>query len=54
MKLGILGCGHVGDEDLATLYVTSAARGTRGEPLAGSLVACRPGIRGLGATPFAG
>ena len=43
-----------GDEDLATLYVTSAARGTSGEPLAGVLFACRPGIRGLGATPFAG
>jgi sugar lactone lactonase YvrE len=43
-----------GDPDLATLYVTSAARGAESEPLAGSLFACRPGVRGLPATPFAG
>jgi sugar lactone lactonase YvrE len=43
-----------GDPDLGTLYVTSAARGAEHEPLAGSLFACRPGIRGLPATPFAG
>jgi sugar lactone lactonase YvrE len=43
-----------GDPDLATLYVTSAARGAEHEPLAGSLFACRPGVRGLPATPFAG
>lgn len=43
-----------GGPDLATLYVTSAARGARHEPLAGSLFACRPGVHGLPATPFAG
>jgi sugar lactone lactonase YvrE len=43
-----------GDPDLGTLYVTSAARGAEHEPLAGSLFACRPGVRGLPATPFAG
>jgi sugar lactone lactonase YvrE len=43
-----------GGADLATLYVTSAARGAEHEPLAGSLFACRPGVRGLPATPFAG
>ena len=32
----------------------SAARGAEHEPLAGSLFACRPGVRGLPATPFAG
>jgi sugar lactone lactonase YvrE len=43
-----------GDPDLGTLYVTSASRGAKHEPLAGSLFACRPGVRGLPATPFAG
>ena len=43
-----------GGPDLETLYVTSAARGAEHEPLAGSLFACRPGVRGLPATPFAG
>lgn len=43
-----------GDPDLETLYVTTAARGAEGEPLAGSLFACRPGVRGLPTTPFAG
>jgi sugar lactone lactonase YvrE len=43
-----------GDEDLGTLYVTSAARGIRDEPLAGALFAFRPGVRGLPAAPFAG
>jgi sugar lactone lactonase YvrE len=43
-----------GGPDLATLYVTSAARGAEHEPLAGSLFACRPGVRGPPATPFAG
>jgi sugar lactone lactonase YvrE len=43
-----------GDADLATLYVTTAARDAAGEPLAGSVFACRPGVRGLAATPFAG
>jgi sugar lactone lactonase YvrE len=43
-----------GGRDLATLYVTTAARGAAHEPLAGVLFACRPGVRGLPATPFAG
>jgi sugar lactone lactonase YvrE len=43
-----------GDPDLATLYMTTAARGATGEPLAGAVFACRPGVRGLAATPFAG
>jgi sugar lactone lactonase YvrE len=43
-----------GGADLETLFVTSAARGAEHEPLAGSLFACRPGVRGLPATPFAG
>jgi sugar lactone lactonase YvrE len=43
-----------GGPDLATLYVTSAARGAEHEPLAGLLFACRPGVQGLPATPFAG
>ena len=43
-----------GDPDLETLYVTTAARGAADEPLAGALFACRPGVRGLPATPFAG
>jgi sugar lactone lactonase YvrE len=43
-----------GDSDLATLYITSAARGVAHEPHAGSLFCCRPGVHGLPATPFAG
>lgn len=43
-----------GDSDLGTLYVTTAARGAAHEPLAGALFACRPGVVGLLATPFAG
>ena len=43
-----------GDPDLTTLYVTTAARGAAHEPLAGAVFACRPGVRGLPATPFAG
>jgi sugar lactone lactonase YvrE len=43
-----------GDRDLGTLYVTTAARGAAHEPLAGAVFACRPGLRGLPATPFAG
>jgi sugar lactone lactonase YvrE len=43
-----------GDADLATLYITSAARGAEHESLAGSLFCCRPGVHGLPATPFAG
>jgi sugar lactone lactonase YvrE len=43
-----------GDRDLGTLYVTTAARGAAHEPLAGAVFACRPGVRGVPATPFAG
>jgi sugar lactone lactonase YvrE len=43
-----------GGADLATLFVTTAARGAAHEPLAGALFACRPGVTGLAATPFAG
>ena len=43
-----------GGADLATLYITTAARGAEHEPLAGSLFCCRPGVHGLRATPFAG
>lgn len=43
-----------GGEGLATLYVTTAARGCEHEPLAGALFAFRPGVRGLPTTPFAG
>jgi sugar lactone lactonase YvrE len=43
-----------GDSDLGTLYVTTAARQAAHEPLAGALFACRPGVTGLPATPFAG
>jgi sugar lactone lactonase YvrE len=43
-----------GGRDLGTLYITTAARGAPEEPLAGALFACRPGVRGLPATPFAG
>ena len=43
-----------GDRDLDTLFVTTAARGAAEEPLAGALFACRPGVRGLPATPFRG
>jgi sugar lactone lactonase YvrE len=43
-----------GDADLGTLYVTTASRGAAHEPLSGAVFACRPGIRGLPATPFAG
>jgi sugar lactone lactonase YvrE len=42
-----------GDSDLGTLYVTTARRGAH-EPLGGALFACRPGVTGLPATPFAG
>jgi sugar lactone lactonase YvrE len=48
-----------GGEDLGTLYITSAR--TRlsqeklaGQPLAGSLFKCRPGVRGLPMNEFAG
>jgi sugar lactone lactonase YvrE len=43
-----------GDRDLGTLYIATAARGAAHEPLAGEVFACRPGVCGLRATPFAG
>jgi sugar lactone lactonase YvrE len=43
-----------GGAGLASLFVTSASRGAPDEPLAGSVFACRPGVHGLPATPFAG
>jgi sugar lactone lactonase YvrE len=48
-----------GGDDLATLYVTSAREGLSEEalakqPLAGSLFAFRPGVRGLPTPAFAG
>jgi sugar lactone lactonase YvrE len=42
-----------GDPDLSTLYITSASRAGGGR-LAGALLACRPGMAGLPAMPFAG
>lgn len=48
-----------GGDDLATLYVTTArwlmpADRLAEQPLAGSLLALRPGVRGLALPPFAG
>jgi sugar lactone lactonase YvrE len=43
-----------GGPDLRTLYVTTASRGAEDDPLAGLVFACRPGVTGLPATPFAG
>lgn len=43
-----------GGSELDRLYVTTAARGVRGEPLAGALFEFQPGVRGLPATPFGG
>jgi sugar lactone lactonase YvrE len=43
-----------GDADNGTLYLTTASRGAAHEPLAGAVFACRPGVRGPPATPFAG
>jgi sugar lactone lactonase YvrE len=48
-----------GGERLETLYVTTARKGLSDEalarkPLAGSLLAFRPGVRGLALPPFAG
>lgn len=48
-----------GGDDLGDLYITTAHEGfTAGdfarEPLAGGLFRCRPGVRGLLPTPFAG
>ncbi|HKE98640.1 MAG TPA: SMP-30/gluconolactonase/LRE family protein [Actinomycetes bacterium] len=40
-----------GGPDRGDLYVTSAARGLAGEPLAGALFRCRPGVRGPLAVP---
>ena len=48
-----------GGADLATLYITTARKGLSAEalarqPLAGSLLSIRPGVRGLALPPFAG
>jgi L-arabinonolactonase len=48
-----------GGEDLATLYITTARKGLSDQalarqPLAGSLLSCRPGVTGLSLPPFAG
>lgn len=48
-----------GGPGLSTLYITSGRfdlddAQLRAEPLAGALLSCRPGVRGLPATPFAG
>jgi sugar lactone lactonase YvrE len=48
-----------GGPDLETLYVTSATETLTDaqlaeEPLAGSVLACTPGVRGIAETPFAG
>ena len=48
-----------GGPDLATLYVTTARKGLSADalarqPLAGSLLSFRPGVRGLALPPFAG
>ena len=50
-------CCAFGDDDLSTLYITSARYGMtedqlRAEPAAGSLLACRPGVRGLADVAF--
>jgi len=52
-------CCAFGDEDLGTLYVTTATQRLAPEdlakqPLAGSLLALRPGVRGLPEGRFAG
>lgn len=48
-----------GGEDLSTLYITSAWDGLSdaaraAQPLAGNLFACRPGVKGLSPSLFAG
>ena len=48
-----------GGPDLGTLYITSATETLTDaeiaeEPLAGSVFACTPGVRGIAETPFAG
>lgn len=52
-------CCAFGDEDLGTLYVTTATQrlapdDLANQPLAGSLLALRPGVRGLPEGRFAG
>jgi L-arabinonolactonase len=52
-------CCTFGDEDLSTLYITTSRLmesedNLSREPTAGSLYACRPGVRGLPDPPFAG
>lgn len=48
-----------GGDDLSELFITSARRplsaeGKEKEPHAGSILRCRPGVKGRPATPFAG
>jgi sugar lactone lactonase YvrE len=43
-----------GGPDLRDLYVTTAADRHPGEPLAGAVFRCRPGVAGLPCHPFAG
>lgn len=52
-------CCAFGGANLDTLYITTSRLGTEtaelaDEPLAGALLAVRPGVRGLEDTPFAG
>ncbi|MEO1105395.1 MAG: SMP-30/gluconolactonase/LRE family protein, partial [Pseudomonadota bacterium] len=52
-------CCAFGGANLDTLYITTSRLGTEtadlaNEPLAGALLAVRPGVRGLEDTPFAG
>lgn len=47
-------CPAFGGADLGTLYVTSAAEGVAGDPLAGSLFAVEVEVRGLPEPLFAG
>lgn len=45
-----------GGDDLATLFITTSRQGVAegGDPQAGSLFACEPGVVGLPVVPFAG
>ena len=47
-------CPAFGGPDLGTLYVTTAAEGREGDPLAGCLFAVEAGVRGLPEPLFAG
>ena len=46
-------CAFAGPE-LDTLFITTASHGRSDEPHAGGVFRCRPGIRGLPRSPFAG